>query len=62
MTGVRNTDISISWERKLFLDVIKSIFHDYLMVIICWIKEKDWTQALSYLRILRNTIVSKRNS
>ena len=46
---------------KVFLNEIKSIFHNYLRAIICWIKEQYWTQALSYLRILRNAIIVKRN-
>ena len=45
-----------------FLDEVKSIFHNYLKTIICSIKENLRTQALSYLRILRNTIVIKSMS
>ena len=36
---VRNTKISVSWERKELLDKAKSIFHNCLKAIICWINE-----------------------
>ena len=45
--------------KKNFVDKVESIFHNYLSTIICWMKEKQRTQVLSYLRILRNTIVIK---
>ena len=45
-----------------FLDEVKSIFHNYLSTIICRTKEKQRTQVLRYLIILRNTIVIKSTS
>ena len=47
---------------KNFLDKVKSIFYNYLSVIICWIKEKYRAQVLSCLRILLNIIVTKSRS
>ena len=36
---VRNTKIWVSRERREFLvDDVKSIFYNYLRVIMCWIK------------------------
>ena len=58
---VKNTKFEYLENDKSFLDEIKSIFHNYLRAIICWIKEQYWTQALSYLRILRNAIIIKGN-
>ena len=68
MTGVGNEGKSEIQKFKYlenennFLDEVKSIFHNYLKTTICLIKEKLRTQALSYLRILRNTIVFKSMS
>ena len=47
---------------KNFLDEVKSIFHNYFNAVICWIQEKQRTQALNCLRILSNTIVIKSRS
>ena len=49
-------------ENNFLVDEVKSIFQNYLKVIICWIKEKQMTQAWSYLKILLNTIVIKSRS
>ena len=49
-------------ENNFLVDEVKSIFQNYLKVIICWIKEKQKTQVWSYLRILLNTIVIKSRS
>ena len=49
-------------ENNFLVDEVKSIFQNYLKVIICWIKEKQKAQAWSYLKILLNTIVIKSRS
>ena len=60
----RNTKSSLRYldNEENFLDEVKSIFHNYLDVIIRWIKEKWRTQVLSCLRILLNTIAIKSRS
>ena len=45
-----------------FLDEVKSIFHNYLCAIICWIKVKYRIQALNCMRTLLNTTVMKSRS
>ena len=42
--------------KKDFLHEVKSIFYNCFRAIICWIKRKLRTQALSYLTILPNNI------
>ena len=56
---VRNTKFEYLENKKSFLDEIKSIFQNYLRVIIWWKNEKELTQALSsfLIQILCNRMI-----